>query len=314
MAKLTEFPRFKDLPGELRELIWKTALPDSRIIILEHKRRKLDRDHDSVGRPFGRIDMLGFRADATPPSILFVCHEAYKVASRSYKRAFSNKPGSSIPEVWLNFKIDFLYLGPEYLGPKYIGPGPSGSCHQERVIFILQSELHPDDLSRIENLAIWWDSSVHGFNGPWTAEKYLADVLSHFGNVKHVTFVCKMYALHGLWADTTPKKHAHLKFLDAQVDSPFIVDDGFATDPPQDFQLNIKVQGFEIPNSNTWLSVKQLDMTTLKALSVVSGGKADSPKAWKIPRIDYDVITTPCGEELLLQEAQEAPSKAGDTS
>ncbi|KAF8850817.1 hypothetical protein BDZ45DRAFT_696418 [Acephala macrosclerotiorum] len=307
------FSKFRDLPGELRELIWGAALPDSRIIILEHKRRKLRRDHGVFDRGLTRIDRLGFRSDAAPPSVLFVCHEAYKVANRHYKRAFSNKLGSSIPEVWFAFKTDFLYLGPEYLGPDYIGPGPSASCHQERIIFILQNELHPHDLSSIENLVVWWDSSTNGFNGPWSLERYLADILSHFGNIKNVTIVTKVYALQGLWPDTTPKKHANLKFLDAEVEHPFTdIEDDFTIDPPQDLQANARVQGLEIPNSNAWLSRKQVDIKTLTALSTLSGANADSLRAWKVPNIDYDVITTPFGEELLLQQARDASPKAGN--
>ncbi|TVY81956.1 hypothetical protein LSUE1_G003301 [Lachnellula suecica] len=178
---------------------------------------------------------------------------------------------------------------------------------QERVIFVLENELHVDDLSRIENLAVWWDGSVNGFHGPWTVEKYLADILSHFGNIKHVTIVGKMYVLHELWPDTTPKKHANLRFLDAEVDSPFMTVADFTADLLQDFQPNITVQGLQIPNSNAWLSLTKVDMKKLAALSSLSGGKADSLRAWNVPRIDYDVITTPFGEKLLLQEAGDAP-------
>ncbi|KAE8442768.1 hypothetical protein EG329_002856 [Mollisiaceae sp. DMI_Dod_QoI] len=283
-SKLTTFSKFSDLPGEIRILIWKIALPNSRIILLEHRRRKLD---PTAEQSTGRIDRLGFRSDALPPPILFVSREAYVVASRYYKQAFSNKTGTSVAETYFNFKSDVLYLGPEYLGPQYPNLDVDIRCYQERIKFVVGNELHPHDLSQIENLAIWWDNFV---NGPSTIEQYLADILSHFGNVRNVTIVSKMYCMPG-FRDTSPGMYANLKFLD---------------DMTEVSGADIKIRGLDVPCSKSWLVQMRVEQEWLKALSDVSGELPASPKPWQMPNINYNVITTPHGEELLLQEAKEA--------
>lgn len=137
------FHKFNYLPAELRQLIWKAALPPSRIILLEHKRRKCDASSR-------RIDRLGFRTDAPNPHILLACREAYTVASSYYQRAFSNRNGTSIPEIYFDFANDFLYLGQEW-----VAPGKSCRFYQERILYVLENDLNPSDLSRIQNLALW---------------------------------------------------------------------------------------------------------------------------------------------------------------
>jgi hypothetical protein len=152
----TGFHKFNDLPPELRQLIWRAALPPSRIVLLEHKKRQFDANTEEF---IPRIDRLGFRTDVPNPSVLLACREAYSVACFYFQRAFSNKTGTSFPEIYFDFANDFLYLGPEW-----VGPGESSRCYQERITYVLANELHLADLSRIENLAIWWDKEHVGRN------------------------------------------------------------------------------------------------------------------------------------------------------
>jgi hypothetical protein len=272
----TKFRKFNDLPTELRQLIWRAALPPSRIILLEHKKRKFDTNIEEF---IPRIDRLGFRTDARIPSILLACREAYNVACFYFQRAFSNKTGTSFPEIYFDFANDFLYLGPEW-----VGPGESSRCYQERITYVLANELHPADLSRIENLAVWWDNEHAGTN---PIAKYIASILCHFGNVKHITIVSKIYrpAKSG---HASQKTHADLKLLDG-------------TKLPG---ADIEARGRPLPGSSSHLPRSHVDLRLLRVFSSRSGELPHSPKMWKVPTIEYNVITTPEGEETLLKGAE----------
>jgi hypothetical protein len=272
----TKFYKFNDLPTELRQLIWRAALPPSRIVLLEHKKRKFDANIEEF---IPRIDRLGFRTDAPNPSILLACREAYNVACFYFQRAFSNKTGTSIPEIYFDFANDFLYLGPEW-----VGPGESSRCYQERITYVLANELHPYDLSHVENLAIWWDNEHAGTN---PIAKYIASILCHFGSVKHVTIVSKIYR-SAKSSHASSKTHADLKFLDG------------TTSPSAD----IEARGLPLPGSSSYLPRSRVDLGLLRVFSSRSGELPHSPKEWKVPTIEYNVITTPEGEKTLLEAAE----------
>ncbi len=271
------FHKFNYLPAELRQLIWKAALPPSRIILLEHKRRKCDASSR-------RIDRLGFRTDAPNPHILLACREAYTVASSYYQRAFSNRNGTSIPEIYFDFANDFLYLGREW------GGRARGKYHQECIIKALENVLHPSDLSRIQNLAIWWgnyDASM----GTVYPTRYIALILSHFGNVQHLIVVSKIYRPSCDGQDYRSLPSSDYKFLDG-------------TKVPG---ADIAVRGVPILGSSIYLPKEHVDFYHLEMES-----RLPSPIEWKVPVIEYNVITTPRGEELLLESAM-AAKQTGDT-
>jgi hypothetical protein len=94
------FSKFPELPLELQQMIRKAALPKSRVILLEHKERHFD---DKTSEFIPRIDRIGFRSDTPAPSILLACREAYAVACLGYSRAFTNRTGTSIPEIYFDF-------------------------------------------------------------------------------------------------------------------------------------------------------------------------------------------------------------------
>jgi hypothetical protein len=52
--------------------------------------------------------LVGLFSESQPPEILFVCREAFGVASKFYQQAFSSL--GSKPQTWFNFDIDTLYL------------------------------------------------------------------------------------------------------------------------------------------------------------------------------------------------------------
>ncbi|KUJ07761.1 uncharacterized protein LY89DRAFT_691484 [Mollisia scopiformis] len=284
--KPAKFPRFRDLPAELRLHIWGYALPGPRIILLEHKRKKnsgaATDDLKTVDNLNPRVDRLGFRSDAPPPSILYACRESYAIASKYYTQAFANSRGTSIAETYIDFKEDVLYLGSEWLGAGQMNHGN----YQERIEYVLRNELHVDDLSRVENLAIWWDN-FH--TGPRNLDDYLVMILRQFGEVKSVTIVSKKYCMPG-FRDTYPKMHGELKFLDEMTETP---------------GADIKLQGLDIPLSKTWLADQRGDQEYLQAISDI----AWNGTTWNVPDISYNIITTPHGEELLLQQARDAKAE-----
>jgi hypothetical protein len=272
------FHKFNYLPAELRQLIWKAALPPSRIILLEHKRRKCDASSR-------RIDRLGFRTDAPNPHILLACREAYKVASSYYQRAFSNRNGTSIPEIYFDFANDFLYLGQEW-----VGPGKSCRFYQERISYVLENDLNPSDLSRIQNLALWWDPDVKYFRGVGSLTFYLPALLRLFGNVQHVIVVSKIHRPSCVGQEYRFLPFSDYKFLDV-------------TKAPG---ADIAVRGMPILGSSIYLPKEHVDLYHLEMES-----RLPSPIEWKVPVIEYNVITTPRGEELLLESAM-AAKQTGD--
>jgi 2EXR family len=279
------FPNFPELPAELRQLIWKAALPSSRVILLEHKERYFDND---PSRFIPRIDRIGFRSDAPAPSILLSCSEAYNVACLYYKKAFTNKTGTSIPEVYFDFANDFLYLGPEW-----VGPSEPGRSYPHRITYVLANELHSSDLSRVENLAVWYKDSDWGQT--YRLEQYLADILCHFGNVKHITLVCKIYRAWG-----HVRRHcrdAELKLLEG-------------TEEPG---TDVSVHEFPLPGLSAYITQTPVDLKVLRTLSSKSGGHPDSPKAWAVPSVRYSMVVTPEGEEHLLRLVEDMKKYPSDS-
>ncbi len=125
------FRRFAELPCEVRLLIWEAALPGPRVVHLRSARLARYRCgrvrsdismfpcaesplfFDQIPSPYyskigPKIDLRGFKSDSPPPTLLFVCRESFKIASKRYQRAFGTK--WSLPEVWFDFKQDTLYL------------------------------------------------------------------------------------------------------------------------------------------------------------------------------------------------------------
>ncbi|KAE9377590.1 hypothetical protein N431DRAFT_163753 [Stipitochalara longipes BDJ] len=267
------FSKFIELPPELRQMVWKAALPSSRVVLLEHKERHFD---DEISKFIPRIDRIGFRSDTPAPSILLACKEANKVACQYYSKAFTNKTGTSIPETYFDFANDFLYLGPEWVGPRQ-------PLNQERILYVLANELHTSDLSRVENLAIWWDCNNRG--GYRRADLYLSEVLKHFENVNHIALVSKIY--RGRRYVDHVEENAELKLVD-----------GTAL-----YQADIEIHGNPLPGSSKWVPTADVD---LELLRFVTSTRQDSQKAKKALSIEYNMIVTPEGEEHLLELAKDA--------
>ena len=254
-------------------MIWKAALPSSRVVLLEHKRRRFD-DENAGFIP--RIDKLGFRSDTRSPSILFVSREANKLASRYYSRAFTNQTGSSIPEVYFDFANDFLYLGPEWVGP-------CQPFNQERILYVLGNELHPSDLSRVKNLAVWWDHEERGGNR--TLNTYLHAILKYFDNVSHIALVHRIY--RGLVHAMELANNTELKLLDGSIDS----------------EVDLKVHGTYLPGTSRDFSDDLIAVDLNLQLNLLLDPDDGLKKRKKVPSIEFNMIVTPLGEAHLLEFA-----------
>jgi hypothetical protein len=96
------FPKFLDLPPELRRQIWREAFPPPRIIELV----------DGPGRT-GKLRaqqlVTPWITPATPPVVLYICHESRDEALRYYHLAFGRN--SFEPRIYIDFARDIVYFG-----------------------------------------------------------------------------------------------------------------------------------------------------------------------------------------------------------
>lgn len=108
----------------------------------------------------------GFRPQAASIPLLYACRESWTVASKVFTRAFGT--AQAYPETWFDFKRDLLYLDFGHL--------------------LADLSL---DVKKVENLAVC--AHPIDFNNRFYRrgidERFLAEVLAYFGNVKTLTLV-----------------------------------------------------------------------------------------------------------------------------
>jgi hypothetical protein len=96
------FPKFLELPTELRRQIWRAAFPPSRVIELI----------DGPGRT-GRLRaqqlVTPWITPARPPPILYVCRESRDEALRYYQLAFGRNGFE--PRIYIDFTREIVYFG-----------------------------------------------------------------------------------------------------------------------------------------------------------------------------------------------------------
>lgn len=171
-----------------------------------------------------------------------------------------------------------------------MGPGKSEKSYQERIIYVLENDLNQSDLSGIQNLTIWCESHDDS-QGTNSLTIYIASILSHIGNVQHVTVVSKIHRLSCVGQNYRYMAYSDYKFLDG------------TTVPGAD----IAVREVPILGSSIYLSKEHVDLDDLEILS-----RLYSPIKWKVPAIENNIITTLRGEELLLESAMTAKKKTGE--
>ena len=112
------------------------------------------------------LPTYGFRPQAVSIPLLYACRESWTVASKVYTRAFGT--AQAYPETWFDFKRDLLYLDFDHL----------------------LADLS-FDVKKVENLAVC--AHPIDFNNRFYQrgidERFLAEILAYFGNVKILTLV-----------------------------------------------------------------------------------------------------------------------------
>lgn len=207
------FSRFRDLPFELRLLIWEATI-EPQIVHLRQRhvsecyhavqsvpsnRHVADRcsgkvsqkyqgclcesHYEGYRKEFDRIDRIrgrpyahhtmGFDTDVPIPGLLLACRESYQVASKVYTKSFSAL--GSIAQTYFNFKTDTLYLDIHTEAPT------AESILQDVLPYMCQ-----DELASVEKLAINRNLLTETMG---SYENYLACILYYFKNVKTVFMV-----------------------------------------------------------------------------------------------------------------------------
>ncbi len=128
---LTEFQSFLKLPTELRQKVWRHALPGPRLVEL-----------------FYDEDMGACTSRCAVPIVLWVCNESRREARRFYRPFFATNRAEA--SIYLDPHVDEVYLG---IGN--FSPGP-------RSVLDLFLSLDPKDVGLIENLAI--DSDLANYH------------------------------------------------------------------------------------------------------------------------------------------------------
>jgi len=163
-------------------MIWHAAIPDPRIVHI--RKRFLTADFSErvfariiedlpSHRPFkdsGRINSCrGWRSHTSPPNLLLVCHESFKVASAYYTKAFGGS--YNFPETGVDFKRDTLYLDLVDL--------------HELAIYLV--DISPSDAAMIRNLAVY-----EHFPSQWDEvgyEDWLCNLLMLFNGLEKLIIV-----------------------------------------------------------------------------------------------------------------------------
>lgn len=171
----TTFTRFKELPLEVRLMIWKLAIPGPRIVDLRMKELAMtvgdwkEEEHARIEHPRDRQfdvtrqiiqenyrhdsqSMPGFWSPCLPPALLLVCQESHHVASEIYTKTFASVAG--IAETYFDSKKDILYLQCD----NFYTYGFPNFCNSTCSFVDLPQHLHvlydQDFLASIENLAL----------------------------------------------------------------------------------------------------------------------------------------------------------------
>ncbi|KAF4627906.1 hypothetical protein G7Y89_g10242 [Cudoniella acicularis] len=292
------FPRFAEFPLEIRRLIWKAALPDARIALLEYKsldhytcyRVRSDRsvgdlNHWGIPSFFECLEidqethcdsineLVGFRSRCTPPAILFVCRESFEVASKFYSRAFGSL--GSFPEVWFNFESDYLYLD--------WGESSGMSYSPE--------DIPTEEAHKVRNLVLFKDDPRLACQGFRSTEAWLAYVLLYFPNVETV-IISRMNGTH------TSEESVELVFKDPipiEVTTCYELVGGFS-DEKDPFKMALR--GYQIEGME-WVNENNLQHRRKQLL----GDESILPPP---PAIVCKIITTPACKARLIRAEKKA--------
>ncbi|TGO16261.1 hypothetical protein BTUL_0030g00480 [Botrytis tulipae] len=231
MPVKANFQRFPKLPAELRLRIWKFALPDSRIVLLQADNRFIEfREpkpkekhllpfYNKNSRPSYR-HVSTLKSGHRVPAMLWTCIESRRVALKYYKIMFSilDDGYSGFARTYFDCSVDILYLNAK----TFETPLEDPVDYQTQFENGLKS-MDRAQLARVQNLCI----TSEGLN----RRGLLASILSHFPRLVNLHIVVNHYHLtkcypssrtcNGIFClekNFTPEQHADLIFTEGHVD------------------------------------------------------------------------------------------------
>ncbi|TEY52513.1 hypothetical protein BOTCAL_0257g00060 [Botryotinia calthae] len=117
------FHLFPRLPLEIRQLIWRAALPGPRNVVLKHFYLKHP-EYLIVRSQFssrvylsrrGGGSVVGLAPVNSNPTIFYTCRESLEVASETYTLTFGSLGVK--PRIWFNYDMDSLHVDVTFLLP-----------------------------------------------------------------------------------------------------------------------------------------------------------------------------------------------------
>lgn len=198
-------------------------------------------------------------SDISHPSILFVCREAFEVASKVYKRVFSLH--GCVPAAYFSFQHDTLYLRYDNYEPNY---------RMEAFATMDCSYDDEDNIKKVESIAVLMNYEELDAELSWNSlnlSNWLSELLFRFQGAKQVLLVVQHYEAdddaspmcfiepfdyHEAWSrhqsfvmghvvhgDDDPLElpvHPRMKYLELDVDLDYITEE-CRRDSGSDYQL-----------------------------------------------------------------------------
>ncbi|KAL2064664.1 hypothetical protein VTL71DRAFT_3802 [Oculimacula yallundae] len=228
------FPRFAELPTEIRDYVWEICVREcpARIVDLREVRENIPRlpphanaHHPSeesstsdITDPVASIEtkvVAGFKSRASAPNLLYICQASRRTAKKTYTKAFGTKDRP--PQTWINFEKDVLYISKEfcYNGfrdlPFARHPWQTTlrfNTGQKEPFGYLYKDLK-EDIRKVKDLAIsgYW---TFGSHIPWCypTEIDMGMITTHFECAERVTLVDPQHS---------PELTSHLRFANVNV-------------------------------------------------------------------------------------------------
>ena len=134
------FPRFRDLPPELRQRIWTLMLPDTRFVPITY----CPISHSPPSKAYG-----GCTSTSAVPSILQVNRESRIYAKSKY--ALSLNLMHAPPKIWFDYSVDVLYFARLN---KRKRSSSGGIVESFRNFHNATSLIEPSELSKVKKLAV----------------------------------------------------------------------------------------------------------------------------------------------------------------
>ncbi|TGO52665.1 hypothetical protein BCON_0137g00280 [Botryotinia convoluta] len=231
MPVKTKFRRFPELPAELRLRIWKFALPDSRIVLLQADHRFIEfrepKPKEKHLLPFyNKNSRLSYRHVSTlksghrVPAMLSTCIESRRLALKNYKIMFSilDDGYSGFARTYFDCSVDILYLNAKTFETPLENPNDDRVQFQDGL-----KSMDRTQLARVQHLCIT--------SGGLNRRGFLASIISHFPRLANLHIVVNHYHLDKCYPtfrtcngmlclekNFTPEQRADLIFTEDHVD------------------------------------------------------------------------------------------------